>query len=1147
MAAVEGSAVPWSVFAAVYLLWPTVVQILISVPVMTLFKFIYNLTRDSAAGQFCISYLIGTLEAPKVVYPQFLVLLCFCQICFSLTHLAFWVKRSSPPHEESPEIAIMELIFCCFYALHYLVKCIHAEFRLRQCWKPHSIIDILTIIPLVVRYDANLEPVELPWLSLSFLRAWNAYHAFEHIERLGVAERISEFVHAILQTILRTVALIVIMAGTVFTLEVLGEIEGFDPNPVTTDMGDLSFVQMCYWIMTTISTVGYGDFSPTTAISRITVSFFIIFGVLFFSIETGNLMSLHSLLNQGKGKYRGSSGGHVVVTGQAVGTYSSLIGSFLEELLHPEHLNVEEWPDVVILSETPISEELERFVRTRLVRKASDKVMFLVGTVLNEDDLVRVKLKQSKFALVFPDTNATNIDHEDRASIMRVIAMEKYCPKVRSRIMLNRPESKNEAMNVGIRSERCISVNELKAAIFTQSCRVHGFIPFVANLLRSSAEHAPDPSEINAENSFYAEYYRGLIHEFYGLKLNDEYNGMAFGDFAATVYEKFNFIVIGVQLQGKIMLAPMDHTMNSGDLLFVIATSADIVDQISAKDGDNWESAFLKNRSKFYEEQGSVYQSRSMLLRARTKVDTNMEQFVGADPEYVSQTSFANVSTQQNSTPSIPSVSPSTPNKQPNCEIVRFKSMTESELLSQSEEQKALRQQIINADMEIDDDTREEELKEAEKLRQNPGCITIVIASALPVWQQVMTCLRSLRADHLPFHQPVIVLSSQPAPRYLAGLFENVAILVGKPHFVDDLLRAGVLSSCVIIVLSGEYSSEEKRIAGLMDSSTFILCCTVENLLQMKPHSEQPYVIYEFVRDDTVLLLPHTSVQHTAGTAMYQAALGDDQTEQDEDPVCLLKMHPRYLAGQYCSPDVFGTLLGRMYYLPATIELVEALALPTNLTQQSFIWQTSVPPEFMAKSYSEMLKEYSTRKDSAAAIPVALFRMTQEKTDLSGFPYVLTNPMPSTVLKQTDSVIWLGPSEFGRYMHKEGLLQASRNFPTESNAAVNGNSSDPPNGSEKQPAIQLPVVQGEAQDKALLEPQHRAMLEPMFKTEFNTEASATDLQALNKRMDNLQENISRQIDALPAKLANHFLASNSAHVTPITQMQSDFHSRCCNS
>ena len=29
-----------------------------------------------------------------------------------------------------------------------------------------------------------------------------------------------------------------------------------------------SFFQMCYWIVTTVSTVGYGDFSPTTVPSR---------------------------------------------------------------------------------------------------------------------------------------------------------------------------------------------------------------------------------------------------------------------------------------------------------------------------------------------------------------------------------------------------------------------------------------------------------------------------------------------------------------------------------------------------------------------------------------------------------------------------------------------------------------------------------------------------------------------------------------------------------------------------------------------------------------------------------------------------------------------------------------------------------------
>ena len=74
---------------------------------------------------------------------------------------------------------------------------------------------------------------------------------------------------------------------------------------------------MIYWIFTTISTVGYGDFSPQTNLSRLTIIVFIVVGVIFFSVETGRVFDVLSADAAGRGKYTGP-GGHIVVVGGGV-------------------------------------------------------------------------------------------------------------------------------------------------------------------------------------------------------------------------------------------------------------------------------------------------------------------------------------------------------------------------------------------------------------------------------------------------------------------------------------------------------------------------------------------------------------------------------------------------------------------------------------------------------------------------------------------------------------------------------------------------------------------------------------------------------------------------------------------------------------
>jgi voltage-gated potassium channel Kch len=65
-------------------------------------------------------------------------------------------------------------------------------------------------------------------------------------------------------------------------------------------MGSIDFYSVFYYTFVTISTVGYGDFSPRTLIGRIFVVFVILGGVAFFSVETGNFINILKLAAMGK-------------------------------------------------------------------------------------------------------------------------------------------------------------------------------------------------------------------------------------------------------------------------------------------------------------------------------------------------------------------------------------------------------------------------------------------------------------------------------------------------------------------------------------------------------------------------------------------------------------------------------------------------------------------------------------------------------------------------------------------------------------------------------------------------------------------------------------------------------------------------------
>ena len=58
---------------------------------------------------------------------------------------------------------------------------------------------------------------------------------------------------------------------------------------------DWTFFSSAYFSIVTMSTVGYGDLSADTVFGRVSVVIFIIFGVVFFSLQTSDLLELMSI------------------------------------------------------------------------------------------------------------------------------------------------------------------------------------------------------------------------------------------------------------------------------------------------------------------------------------------------------------------------------------------------------------------------------------------------------------------------------------------------------------------------------------------------------------------------------------------------------------------------------------------------------------------------------------------------------------------------------------------------------------------------------------------------------------------------------------------------------------------------------------
>ena len=153
-----------------------------------------------------------------------------------------------------------------------------------------------------------------------------------------------------------------------------------------------------WWAIVTMTTVGYGDFSPETPEGRVFAVFIMFAGITLVSLLTASISSIFvaQKIREGKGLEKLNISDHIVLCGWNSNT-SNLMNS-IQKLNHEKHL------DLVLVNE--LSEEEVNQIKSRFTKL---NILFVSGDYTQEETLLKASVTTSNTVIVIPN----NINNED--------------------------------------------------------------------------------------------------------------------------------------------------------------------------------------------------------------------------------------------------------------------------------------------------------------------------------------------------------------------------------------------------------------------------------------------------------------------------------------------------------------------------------------------------------------------------------------------------------------------------------------------------------------------------------------------------------------------------------------------------------------
>lgn len=291
----------------------------------------------------------------------------------------------------------------------------------------------------------------------------------------------------------------------------------------------ISFAGGIWWSVVTLTTVGYGDISPSTAEGRILAVIIMFFGIGLLGVLSASLASMliNMRIRENKGMQTSSVSGHIIIC-----EWNHRARTVLKELRSdPATL---QRPIVLIadIEEKPVE----------------DSQLFFIRGVVNEESLNRANLAEADTIIILGD-DSIEATARDAKVVLTTLTVESINPEVYSVVELADKANKQHCQRAN--ADEIIIGSELNSHLIACAASDHGISRIVSELLSSR-----------------------YGNELFSMPVPQDFVGRSFLDIFIAMKKDNNTTVFGVQKGkgGEVITNPGGECLLAeGDYLLVIS------------------------------------------------------------------------------------------------------------------------------------------------------------------------------------------------------------------------------------------------------------------------------------------------------------------------------------------------------------------------------------------------------------------------------------------------------------------------------------------------------------------------------------------------------------------------------------------------